>query len=84
MHLLERPAVKSPQRRLPPAVVDLLLLALQCLFFLVFVLLGLYLLMTGSPCHALPLFVLAIAVNPFVKLPPFVWLGLVAFGLALS
>lgn len=82
--LQERPVTKPPRRRLPPAVVDLLLLALRCLLCLVFVSFGTYMVMRGSPRHAFPLYVLAIAVQPFVELPPFVWLGLVAFGLALT
>jgi|GEM_PF-5981248 len=85
MHSLQARSVTKPlRRRLPPAAVDLLLLVLQCLFLAVFVSIGAYMLLSGSPRQALPLVALAIAVQPFVKLPSFAWLGLVAFGLALA
>jgi len=81
--LLERP-LQSRQRSPVPPVLDRLLLLLQCLLCLLFTTGGVYLAVSGSPRHALPLFALAIAVNPFVKLPTPLWLGLVAFGLALA
>lgn len=82
--LLEQPVTRPSRRRLPSSLVDWLLLVLQCLFCLVFASIGTCIAMSGSPRYALPLLALAIAANPLLKLPPFVWLGLIALGLALA